>query len=138
MRFAKFGAVGVVNTAVAYAVFVVLAVLLGVAAPVAHALGWLGGMATSWTLNRRWTFGDRAISTRGGLVRFIVANLVVMGGGALALAVATPAMRGLAASVGLRAGLALSALEAGVLAASVAANYALATLWVFRSKAPNA
>lgn len=133
MRFVKFGLVGIVNTGVTYAVFTAGALGLRLPPAIAHIFGWLAGMATSWLLNRRWTFGDRVVSSSRALPRFIAANLVVMGAGAGVLsAVSEPAQRAAAAAaMPLDAGLAL--LEAAVLAGSVALNYALATLWVFRS-----
>ncbi|MDI6691693.1 MAG: GtrA family protein [Anaerosomatales bacterium] len=133
MRFVKFGLVGVVNTAVAYGVFLLLALGLAVPPTASHAAGWLAGMATSWLLNRLWTFGDRVVSLSRALPRFAVANLVVMGAGAAALGVAAGPARAAAVGAGASGAAGVAVLEALVLAASVVLNYMLATLWVFRS-----
>lgn len=133
MRFVKFGLVGVVNTGVAYAVFLLLALGLAIPAAASHAAGWVAGMATSWLLNRRWTFGDRIVSSSRSLPRFVAANLIVMGAGAAVLGVAAESARAAALGLGASSGAGVAALEAVVLAGSVALNYALATLWVFRS-----
>jgi putative flippase GtrA len=55
----RFGLVGVVNTGVDFLVFVLL--FYGLAWPllVANTLGYLAGLANSYVLNSRWTFGDR-------------------------------------------------------------------------------
>lgn len=133
MRFVKFGLVGVVNTGVAYVVFLGTALGLHVPPPIAHAAGWFVGMATSWLLNRSWTFGDRAVSLSCALPRFVAANFLVMGAGAVVLGLAAASARAMAVAAGASPGTGVAALEALVLAGSVALNYALATLWVFRS-----
>lgn len=58
-RFLKFGGVGVINTAVDFAVF---AALLSLTAPVAaaHIGAFLIANICSYCLNARFTFGDRA------------------------------------------------------------------------------
>jgi putative flippase GtrA len=56
----RFGLVGVLNTGLDFLVFVLL--FYGLAWPllVANSLGYLAGLANSYLLNSRWTFGDRA------------------------------------------------------------------------------
>ncbi len=59
----RFGLVGVLNTGLDFTVFVLLFYGLGWPLLVANSLGYLTGLANSYLLNSRWTFGDRP---RGG------------------------------------------------------------------------
>lgn len=52
----RFGAVGVLNTAVGFGL-IVLAMRAGVSPLPANALGYAGGIVVSFLLNRAWTFG---------------------------------------------------------------------------------
>jgi putative flippase GtrA len=78
--FARFGAVGVANTAITLAVYALL-VGIGVPAPAASALGFAVGAANGYVLNRSWTF--RADGDAATFVRYVA----VQGLGALLSAV---------------------------------------------------
>lgn len=60
--FAKFGIVGVINTAVDFAVFSVLFYGVGLPLLAANSLAVSAGASNSYLLNKYWTFTDR---TRG-------------------------------------------------------------------------
>lgn len=78
-KMVKFGITGVVNTAVDYAVFFLLARLLGFNAYAAQAVSYGAGMLNSYFVNRSWTFRTGARFFSPQLVRFVVTNLVVLG-----------------------------------------------------------
>lgn len=80
IQFLKFNAVGLVNTAVDFAVFTILHAA-GVGQGIAQVLSYSAGMANSYALNRRITFKGQAAGTGGRrqLFRFIVLNLSVLG-----------------------------------------------------------
>lgn len=65
----RFGAVGLVNTAAGLGL-IWLAMALGAAPLAANALGYAVGLAISFTLNRRWTFGRDGPAGRGEMLRF--------------------------------------------------------------------
>jgi putative flippase GtrA len=54
-RLARYGVVGLTNTALTLGAYALL-VGLGVAAPLASAAGFAVGAANGWLLHRRWTF----------------------------------------------------------------------------------
>jgi putative flippase GtrA len=56
---ARFGLVGVLNTGLDFAVFALLFYGLGWPLLAANSLGYAAGLANSYLLNSRWTFGDR-------------------------------------------------------------------------------
>ena len=80
-QFLRFGVVGVVNTAVAYAVIWALSPALGV--PLASVAGYVVGMVQSFLLNRWWTFqATRPTGTgrwSGEAARFAIVNLLCGG-----------------------------------------------------------
>jgi putative flippase GtrA len=84
-QFLIFGCVGLLNTAVHFAVFEVLLRLVGLPLLLASAIGYSAGVANSYVLNRMWTF---AVKTRASTVEFgkfvavnvaaLLLNLVVL------------------------------------------------------------
>ncbi len=73
----RYGLVGMANTAVGYSV-----ILAGLAAGLgdiaSNATGYAAGLTLSFVLNRRWTFGERAVS-RGAPMRFLLSFAVAYG-----------------------------------------------------------
>lgn len=121
-RFARFCAVGLVNTLITLAAFAGLS-HLGIASATASALAFCVGAVNSFVLNRRWTFSDLPVGGRV-LVRFVAVQLL----GALMSA------GGIAAVVS--AGLPHFAAECAILPCVTATLYCLARLLVFRPVAP--
>ena len=77
IKFIKFNAVGLVNTAVDFLVFEVL-VFAGVYYITAQVVSYVCGMLNSYLLNSRWTFRDKA-DTAGRVIAFALVNLVSLG-----------------------------------------------------------
>ncbi len=78
-QFIKFGLVGVLNTAVQFAVFVVLYRLLHWPMLVASGMGYLAGIVNSYFINRVWTFEVKGKRQTGEFLRFVAVNIVSMG-----------------------------------------------------------
>jgi putative flippase GtrA len=78
-RIVRFALVGCANTAVDFAVFSIL-VFVGNCNPVvANTISYAGGVACSYTLNRAWTFADRAgVRKAGELVGFVLINTLLV------------------------------------------------------------
>jgi len=73
--FFRFGAVGVVNTLAGLAVIVISKWLFGFGDALANIVGYLCGLAISFTLNRTWTFRHSgAVAT--SLTRFLLVFLI--------------------------------------------------------------
>lgn len=90
---ARFLVVGCINVAMSLTVFSACHAVLSalpqaatIAATLSNAIGYLAGMASSFTLNKSWTFRDRG-STARQLPRFLALNLAGMGLGSLSLLV---------------------------------------------------
>lgn len=133
MRFMKFALVGAANTALAFAVFNVLAVWLGVPALWANAFAWLAGAANSFVWNRTWTFADRTgLRTGPLLARFALANLACL----IASSGVIAGVRALRGPGRLGAG-GLNAVEAAAILVALVLNYVLSSRWVFRKVAAN-
>ncbi|MDO8879567.1 MAG: GtrA family protein [Coriobacteriia bacterium] len=80
MRPVKFAVVGVLNTAVDFVAFNVLATLIGMPIIAANVASYSLGVINSYVWNRRWTFGDRPSDRRRSeFVRFVVANIAGAG-----------------------------------------------------------
>ena len=78
-QFVSFGLVGVVNTVIQYAVFVLLFRLVGVPMLAASAVGYACGLVNSYLMNHRWTFRTGRDRSRGEFLRFCLVNLVALG-----------------------------------------------------------
>ena len=89
VQFVRFCLVGVLNTAITYAVFFSLYHGLRLHYLAASAVGYLVGLANSYLVNRAWTFRGFSDGTGGEMARFVAVNAVALGAnlGALRLLV---------------------------------------------------
>jgi putative flippase GtrA len=71
VTFVKFGVVGALNTLLSYAISSGLFYLLGVSEPIAQAVGYLCGCASSFLLNGKFTF-----RAKGSVLKFAAVNVV--------------------------------------------------------------
>lgn len=130
VRFVKFGLVGVMNTAVDFAVFTLVS-LAGVHYLAAQVVSYAAGTANSYVVNKFWTFkstnsgagatADKSVSRGAGeFFRFVLLNV-----GTLLLS--------LVCLYGLKTGLGLHELLAKLLVTgvTVVVNYVGSKLWVF-------
>lgn len=115
-----YSAIGMLNTGVHLAVFVLLFRVLGIQMLVASAIGYCAGVANSYFMNRRWTFRMRRAGNASEFAKFVMVNL-----SALLLNVVT--LQFLAETIGLPAELA----QIGAIAASLAVNFAGNKWWTF-------
>ena len=123
-QFLIYACVGVINTAVHFAVFILLLRVFGVPVLAASTVGYAAGVANSYFMNRLWTF---AVTTRVNGVefgKFVTVNLVAW---VLNLAVLQylTTVAGLGPEVS-------QVLAIGV---SLVANFAGNKWWAFRSRA---
>lgn len=72
IRAAKFLAVGLVNSAVAFATIAISIEVLGLGDFAANLLGYAVGLVTGFALNQRWTFGSARRSSPA-LLQYVVA-----------------------------------------------------------------
>ena len=70
IRFLRFAAIGVVNTAIDFAVFAALTLILGTAPLLANLISYSCGVVTSFIGNRRITFRGDASPIRSPWLRF--------------------------------------------------------------------
>jgi putative flippase GtrA len=77
-QFLRFSAVGIVNTAIHYGVFLVLLRLFHANYLVASIVGYGCGLMNGYVLNRRWTFQSSDPDSSGEFVRFFIVNLVAL------------------------------------------------------------
>ncbi len=122
IKMVKFALVGVVNTGVDFAIFVLLVYALGVPAWLAQIVSYSGGVANSFWLNRRWTFRAAGSGSHWQeALRFAAVN-----GASFAAATAV--------LLGLHQGLAWSPAAAKAVSVFFAmiVNYLGSRYWVFR------
>ncbi|MCQ4088695.1 GtrA family protein [Saccharibacillus sp. JS10] len=112
----RFAIVGVSNTIVDFIVFFLLQHVLG---PFAQIAGYAAGTANSYYWNRRWTFATHKSQSKGEWIRFIVVNVIV-------------ALLTTLILIGLNTFLPLWIAKVIVTLPSLALNYVLNKLWVFR------
>jgi len=121
-QFTRFGLVGVLNTAIQYAVFAILFRLAGLPMLLSSALGYLAGLLNSYYVNRKWTFAMREGGNRVEFARFLVVNLLAMGMNLLALKVLVA-----------RFGMLPEAAQILAIGASLVVNFAGNRWWTFRT-----
>lgn len=120
-RILKFGITGVGNTLVDYAVFSVLAALLGMNVYFAQFCGYSAGMLNSYLINRSWTFQTKRRFFSMELVRFIVVNLITLLLSMLLLKVFIDVM-----------GMSTLLAKLPTVAFTIVVNFVLSRLWVFK------
>jgi len=122
IKFLKFAATGVLNTAVDAAVFALL-IYLGVNEYAAQVVGYSSGMLNSYLINRSWTFRTKDKLLSPTAVRFILANLCLL---ALSL--------GVIYVVGEQMGMSLLITKGAAVCCTVGLGFIVNRLWVFKAK----
>ncbi|TPM89699.1 GtrA family protein [Mesorhizobium sp. B2-3-3] len=77
-RMLRFGAVGLLNTALGYTL-ILTALALGLGDIVSNATGYAAGLTLGFFLNRRWTFGRAGDFRSGAVVRYAITFIVAYG-----------------------------------------------------------
>ena len=77
-RLLRFAAVGVLNTALGYAV-ILAALAFGYGDIVSNMLGYAAGLVLGFVLNSRWTFSGRAGDGNGAVLRYLLSFAVAYG-----------------------------------------------------------
>jgi len=76
-QLAKYGVVGIVNSAIGFAIYAG-AVKLGVQYLLASAIAYAAGSVSGYFLNRRWTFDAGAVSHASSAVRYAAVQAVAV------------------------------------------------------------
>ncbi len=118
-EFIKFVLVGLLNTGVDVAIFILLT-WIGIPYVAAQVVSYSCGAANSYLLNKLWTFRSSGLSY-AEIVRFTVVNLVSLGISVVVLALLHD-----------NAGQGLAVAKAGATVCALAANFLGNKLWVFR------
>lgn len=121
---AKFGLVGVANTAIHYIVFYVLYVLLGVYYLLSSTIGYGAGLLNSYVLNKTWTFQSKGVDTKMEFGKFVLVNLISLGTNLAALNLFV-----------VQGGLRPEVAQAMAIFFSLAVNFAGNKFWTFNSSA---
>ncbi len=79
LRLFRFGATGVLNTAVDYGTFFVLAQLCGVNIYLSQFLSYSIATLNSYFVNKKWTFQREGMFATREFVKFLAVNLVSLG-----------------------------------------------------------
>lgn len=87
VQFIRFSIIGGLNTLLHYIVFILLFRFVGVDMILASALGYSVGILNSFILNRNWTFNISNKVSLKEFFKFLIVNLVSMGGNLLTLKV---------------------------------------------------
>ena len=124
LRFLKFGVTGVLNTVIDSVVYFALIAVFGFNIYAAQTLGYACGTLNSYIVNRSWTFSSKSHFFSAELVRFLVVNLITLGISYLVLYYLQLWFPG---------GNELL-LKLPVVAVTLAVNFVLSRLWVFRAK----
>jgi len=72
----KFGMVGVLNTAVDFAVFMLLTRAAGLAPEISKVISYSAGVVNSYIFNSRWTFKKESKDSLTQKARFLTVSLI--------------------------------------------------------------
>lgn len=78
VRFLRFAAVGLLNTALGYTI-ILAALTLGYGDIVSNILGYAGGLILGFILNSRWTFSDAIRFRKGAALRYAFSFVIAYG-----------------------------------------------------------
>lgn len=78
----RFGIVGVMNTAVDYAVFLLLFYAVGLPSVVSKVISYSAGVVNSYIFNSRWTFKEQSRDSARQKARFLLVSLAGCAAGA--------------------------------------------------------
>jgi len=141
VRPVKFAVVGVLNTAVDFVAFNVLATLVGMPIIAANVASYSLGVINSYVWNRRWTFGDRPSERRRAeFVRFIIANIAGAGINTALVWTVLALYHAFVPAAGPTADspVTLAAAKALAIVGSMVFNYTVFHRWVFVPGVPDA
>jgi len=75
LQFVRFAIVGIFNTAIDYAVYLVLTRILGVYFLIANFVAVVVAMTFSFFVNKKWTFKNTSANIKSQYLKFAVINL---------------------------------------------------------------
>ena len=78
-QFIKFSIVGLINTGIQYAVFLLLYRMVNINYLIASVMGYCCGLLNSYLMNKKWTFNCESVAKQNELIKFIVVNVVALG-----------------------------------------------------------
>ena len=78
IQFVKFALIGLLNTAVHYAVFIACYRIININLIMATTIGYCAGMLNSFLMNRSWTFQMSGRFKFSEFYRFVAVNLVAL------------------------------------------------------------
>jgi putative flippase GtrA len=117
---AVYALVGLLNTAVHFAIFEILLRVAGAPALVASTIGYCAGVINSYVLNRIWTFAVKTPPGTREFGRFALVNV-------LSLSLNLLVLRAL-----ITLGLSPEVSQIGAIGASLSANFVGSKWWAFR------
>ncbi len=117
----RFALVGILNTAIDFGLFSLLALGFHVNPVVSHILSYSCGVLNSYFINRTWTFQRKETARAAEFTKFALVNLVALGASSLVLFLLEE-----------QAGLQLFVSKAGATLCSMAINFIGSKLLVFQ------
>jgi putative flippase GtrA len=120
-QFIKFNMVGVVNTVITFTVSFSLIHLFGMHELVTYPIGYVCGLINSFIMNKFWTFGKKHHFGILEIIKFIIVNMIALGGSEVIIKFAGDVFN-TAPAVGILLGLCFS----------IPANYVGFKFWVFK------
>jgi len=121
-QFLAFSIVGVINTVVHFAVFMLFLRLFQVPLLIASTIGYCAGIVNSYCINRLWTFKVRSRATVQEFLRFTTVNLLSLGANLVLLSYLNTAI-----------GLGPEFAQIGAIGGSLLVNFAGNKWWTFRT-----
>lgn len=79
LQFIKFNIVGIMNTAVDFAIFVLLTSVFGLHHMIAQVISYSCGIVNSYLWNKFWTFKQKRAFSSSEALKFLIVNIISLG-----------------------------------------------------------
>lgn len=85
VQFIKFNLVGIINTIITFIIFTILNKGFNIEHKVSESIGYTFGLINSYFMNKIWTFGKKQNYKPLEVIKFILINMIALGGTLLIL-----------------------------------------------------
>lgn len=92
-QFIKFNLVGLVNTGITFGVSLGITYIFHIHEVITYPIGYVCGLINSFIMNKFWTFGKKHHFGIWEIVKFVIVNMVALGGSEVIIKVSSDVLK---------------------------------------------